>query len=366
MIGAQVHQLFEIRAVLHIRQLDDADHGVVRLAICRGRQIDADDIIGRASRRLRVFHLTERPAALRQIVGEHAARFRAHEDAAVFHREFRFGHFALFLSEELHVGNAHTRRAAIIQRAGKAAPAALGEIPQRAYEHGVEVIALQTRGRDGDRLAGIIRDAALMTDIALGVAHGADDCVQVVRLDLRTFVDHHDLGTIAAHGAHGIALDLAAVFQCANTLVAAQLYRAMSVALDLPHDLRIADEIVLNLFDDQCCLFRRTGNNGNQAARIEHAHGDAAERRQPRLAVAAGFDHHLGIGVSELPGDHALCVLQADFEIVLDKYVQMRSPVGDLPRPQFCVSNISNLMENHTTTCSYPTAAMVCRKSSMI
>ena len=102
-----------------------------------------------------------------------------------------------------------------------------------------------------------------MTDIALGIAHRADDRVQIVRLDLRAFVDHHDLGAIAAHGAHGITLDLAAAFQCANPLVAAQLYRTVSVALNLPHDFRIADEIVLNLFDDQRSLLCRAGNDGD-------------------------------------------------------------------------------------------------------
>lgn len=70
-----------------------------------------------------------------------------------------------------------------------------------------------------------------MADVALGVAHGTDDRVQIVRLDLRAFVDHHDLGAVAAHGTHRIALDLAAVFQRANSLVAAQLYRTVSVTL---------------------------------------------------------------------------------------------------------------------------------------
>ena len=44
----------------------------------------------------------------------------------------------------------------------------------------------------------------------------------------------------------------------------------------------------------------------------------------------------------------------------------MRPPVMDLPGPELLIANIPNLRDRHTTTCSSPTAAMVCLKSAMI
>ena len=127
------------------------------------------------------------------------------------------------------------------------------------------------------------------------------NCVQVVRLDLGAFVDHHNLCAVAAHGAHAEALDLGAVLQRTNALVARELHRPVAVCLNLAHDLRIADEVILDLLDDQRRLLRRAGHYGDQAARIENAHGETAQRREPRLAVASTFDDHERIRIPELP-----------------------------------------------------------------
>lgn len=274
------------------------------------------------------------------------------------------GHLALFGSEKRHVRNAHARRAVIVQRAGKARRIAFGELLQRGHEHGVEVIALEACGSDRDRLAGVVRNAALMTDIALGVLHRRNDGVKIVRLYFGAFVDHHNLCAVAAHGADRKALDLGAVSERADALVARKLHRPVAVRLDLAHDLRVADEVVLYLLDDQRRLLRRAGYHGNQAARVEDANGDTAQRRQPRLAVAAAFDHHERVRVAKLPGDHLLRVLEPDPEILPDENILMRPPVMDLPGPELLIANIPNLRDRHTTTCSSPTAAMVCLKSA--
>ena len=100
----------------------------------------------------------------------------------------------------------------------------------------------------------------------------------------------------------------------------------MPVRLDLPHDLRIADEVILNLLDDLCGLLRCARYHGDEAAGILHTDGDAAQRHQPGLSVAAGFDHHLCVTASELPGHYLLGVLQPDAEIAFNEHVQVIPP----------------------------------------
>ena len=325
-IGAHIHLLFQEKAIFHFHQLDHADHRVVRLPY-RGRgQVNAHHIIRRAAGRLGVFHLAQGTAGFRQVIGEGAARLRADKDAAVFHGELGFRHFLLFLTEEFHVRDPHPGSASVIQRAGKGGGASVGEIPQGLHEHGIEIIAFQAGGGNGHRFAGIIRHVPLVADIPLGVFDRRDDRVQVVCLDLRAFVDDHDLSADAAHGPHGKAFDLGTVFQRTDALVPGQLYRPMPVRLDLAHDLRVADEVILNLLDNLCSLLRCARHHGDEAAGVLHADGNAAQRHQPGFSIAAGLDHHLCVAASELPGHYLLGVLQPDAEIAFDENVQVIPP----------------------------------------
>jgi len=104
-IGAHIDLFLQVPSVLHLHQLDDADHGVVSLAVDGRRQVYSHHIGGRALGRLRQLHLLQRPAALSQIVGEHAAALRTDEEAAILHGELRLRHLLLFLQEELHQGS---------------------------------------------------------------------------------------------------------------------------------------------------------------------------------------------------------------------------------------------------------------------
>lgn len=126
----------------------------------------------------------------------------------------------------------------------------------------------------------------------------------------------------------------------------------MPIALDLPHDLRILDEVVLNLLYDQRGLLCRTRYNCDQTARVQDADGNTALRRQPGLAVAAGLDHHDRIGITDLAGNHLLSILLFDPQILLNEHVQMCTPEHDLYRPQLDVPDIPDLREDHTDTCS--------------
>jgi len=152
----------------------------------------------------------------------------------------------------------------------------MGKVPQRLHEHGVIVIAFEAGRRDGNGLAGIIRDIPLVADIPFRILNRRDHSIQIVRLDLRTFIDHNDFRAVAAHGAHRKAFDFGAVLQGAYAFIPRKLHRPVPVRLHLPHDIRVADEIILNLFDDLCGLLRRAGYHGDQAAGILHADSDAA------------------------------------------------------------------------------------------
>ena len=103
-------------------------------------------------------------------------------------------------------------------------------------------------------------------------------------------------------------LSILETFFSVQIFVPGQLHRPVPVRLDLPHDLRIADEVILNLLDDLCGLLRCARYHGDEAAGVLHADGDAAQRHQPGLAVAAGFDHHLCVAAPELPGCYLLGV----------------------------------------------------------
>lgn len=126
----------------------------------------------------------------------------------------------------------------------------------------------------------------------------------------------------------------------------------MTITLDLPHDLRILDEVVLNLLYDQRGLFCRARHNCDQTARVQDADGNTALRRQPGLAVAAGLDHHDRIRIAHLTGDHLLGILLLDSQILLYEHIQMCTPEHDLYRPQLDIPDIPDLCEDHTDTCS--------------
>lgn len=172
-----------------------------------------------------------------------------------------------------------------------------------------------------------------MTDITFGIAYGSNDRIQVVCLDLGRFVDHHDLGTVASHGADRKTLDLRAVLQSTGTFISGQLHRPMTVRLNLTHDLGIPDEVVLYFLNNQRCLLSSARYNGDQTAGIQHANRNAALRRQPRLAIAAALDHHKGIGVTKLPSDNALGVLELDVEVFLNEHIKMCPPEMNLLCP---------------------------------
>ena len=107
----------------------------------------------------------------------------------------------------------------------------------------------------------------------------------------------------------------------------------MGIALDLPHDFGIPNEIVLDLLHDQGGLLRSAGDHGDQAAGVEDPHRDAAKGGLPGLAVAAALDHHERVGVAKFTGDDPLSVLQLDLEVALDEDVQVGAPEVNLPCP---------------------------------
>ena len=133
----------------------------------------------------------------------------------------------------------------------------------------------------------------------------------------------------------------------------------MTIRLNLAHDLGISDKVVLYLLDNQSRLLGSTRNDGNQAAWIQDADRNTALRRQPRFSVAAALDHHEGIRIAKLPGNHALRILELDVEVFLNEHIQMCPPEMNLHCPQFHVPDIPDLCLYHTTTCSSPTAATV-------
>lgn len=53
----------------------------------------------------------------------------------------------------------------------------------------------------------------------------------------------------------------------------------MTITLDLPHDLRILDEVVLNLLYDQRSLLCRARHNSDQTAGVQDSDGNTALRR---------------------------------------------------------------------------------------
>ena len=133
----------------------------------------------------------------------------------------------------------------------------------------------------------------------------------------------------------------------------------MTVRLNLTHDLGIPNKVILNLLNDQGCLFSGARDNSDQATGIQDANCNTALRRQPRFSVAAALDHHEGIRIAELPGNHALRILELNVEVFLNEHIQMCPPEMNLFCPQFHIPDIPDLCLYHTTTCSSPTAATV-------
>lgn len=107
----------------------------------------------------------------------------------------------------------------------------------------------------------------------------------------------------------------------------------MPITLDFPHNLRVLDEVVLDLLHNQCSLLRCTRYDSDQAAWIQNANSNTALCRQPGFAVTAGFDHHNRIGITDLTGDYLLGVLLLDAQILLNEHIQMCTPEYDLHRP---------------------------------
>lgn len=126
----------------------------------------------------------------------------------------------------------------------------------------------------------------------------------------------------------------------------------MTITLDLPHDLRILDEVVLNLLYDQRSLLCRARHNSDQTAGVQDSDGNTALGSQPSLTVAAGLDHHDSIRIAHLTSDHFLGVLLFDPQILLNEHIQMCAPEHDLHRPQLDVPDVPDLCEDHTDTCS--------------
>lgn len=352
MIGAHIYQFFKESSIFQLNQLDHTDHSVICGTLTGGRQVNAHHIIRGAAGRLNNFHLLECPAAFRQVIGVHTAGFLAHKAASIFHGKLSFGHFPLLLEEELHIRDAHTGSAPVVLCTSEVGCTALRKLFQRRHEHGVEIVGLETGRSDGHSLAGIVRNSTLMADVTLCIAHGANDSIKIISLYLGRLVDNDDLGAVAAHGAHGIAFDLASILLCANALVAGQLHRTVTITLDLPHDLRILDEVVLNLLYDQSGLLCRARHDSDQTAGVQNTDGNTALRRQPGLSVAAGLDHHDSIRIAHLTGNHLLGILLLDPQILLNEHIQMCTPEHDLHRPQLDVPDIPDLCEDHTDTCS--------------
>lgn len=205
-----------------------------------------------------------------------------------------------------------------------------------------------------------------MAYVALGVLYRSDNGILIVRFHFRTLINDDNLCTVASHGTHRKALYLGSVFQCTYAFVARKLHWSMTITLDLTHDLRVADEVVLYFLDDQRRLLRCSRHYGDQAARIEYANSKATQRRQPRLAITTALNHHERIRVAKLTRNNLLRILELNTKIVLDKYILMRAPEMDLHGPQLYIADIPNLRDRHITTCSSPTAATVCLKSSTI
>ena len=83
----------------------------------------------------------------------------------------------------------------------------------------------------------------------------------------------------------------------------------MTVCLNLTHDLGIPNKVILNLLNDQGCLFSGARDNSDQTAGIQDANCNTALRCQPRFSVAAAFDHHEGICITKLSSDNTLRIL---------------------------------------------------------
>lgn len=150
-------------------------------------------------------------------------------------------------------------------------------------------------------------EIVLNTQVTRCITHRSRHSFKVGLLYLWSLVYDQDLRTVAAECPLAEALNITAVLECTLALTRADLHRVIVPgAVQLPQNLRIPAEVIIDFLRHKHGLLCRTGNDRNVASRIKYRHSDTTDGGDPRLTEATALHIHDRIIPTKNTGLYAL------------------------------------------------------------